>query len=198
MGHPAFDLSGKVALVTGGNSGIGLGIAEAVAAAGADVAIWGTNEAKNEAARARLEESGRRVLALRCDVGDPAQVAAAFAETVRALGRVDACFANAGISGGRQKPFLEHEVADWERVLRVNLTGAFTTLQTAARHMVERGGGGSLVGTASMPPSRARPATSTTPPARAASSPSSGRSRWSWRGTASARTPSCRAGSRRR
>ena len=90
------------------------------------------------------------MLALRCDVGDPAQVAAAFAETVRALGRVDACFANAGISGGRQKPFLEHEVADWERVLRVNLTGAFSTLQTAARHMVERGGGGSLVGTASI------------------------------------------------
>jgi hypothetical protein len=83
-------------------------------------------------------------------VGDPAQVAAAFAETVRALGRVDACFANAGISGGRQKPFLEHDLADWERVLRVNLTGAFTTLQTAARHMVERGGGGSLVGTASI------------------------------------------------
>ncbi len=150
MGHPAFDLSGKVALVTGGNSGIGLGIAEALAAAGADVAIWGTNEDKNEAARARLEESGRRALALRCDVGDPEQVAAAFAETVRTLGRVDACFANAGISGGRQKPFLEHEVPDWERVLRVNLTGAFTTLQAAARHMVERGGGGSLVGTASI------------------------------------------------
>ena len=148
-GHPAFDLSGKAALVTGGNSGIGLGIAEALAAAGADVAIWGTNEAKNEAARARLEGSGRRALALKCDVGDPVQVTAAMAETVRALGRVDACFANAGVYGGRQKPFLEHEAADWERVLRVNLTGAFHTLQAAARHMVERGGG-SLVGTASI------------------------------------------------
>jgi NAD(P)-dependent dehydrogenase (short-subunit alcohol dehydrogenase family) len=154
MAYSAFDLTGKVALVTGGNSGIGLGMAKALAEAGADIAIWGTNTAKNEAARAALAATGRRVLALQCDVGDEAQVQAAFAETLRQMGRVDGCFANAGISGGRQQPFLEHTTETWNRVLRTNLTGAFHTFQAAARHMVERANkgdpGGLLVGTASI------------------------------------------------
>jgi NAD(P)-dependent dehydrogenase (short-subunit alcohol dehydrogenase family) len=150
MAYAPFDLTGRVALVTGGNGGIGLGMAEALAQAGADIAIWGTNEAKNAAARARLEATGRRVVALRCDVGEEAEVEAAFAETVRAFGRVDGCIANAGISGGRAGPFLERTKEEWDRVLRVNLTGAFLTFRAAARHMKERGEGGVLVGTASL------------------------------------------------
>ena len=80
--YKPFDLTGKVALVTGGNSGIGLGMARAMAQAGADVAIWGTNAKKNAAAKAELAASGRNVLALECDVSDEKAVEAAFAETV--------------------------------------------------------------------------------------------------------------------
>jgi len=67
VAYAAFDLSGKVALVTGGNSGIGLGVAMAVAQAGADVAIWGTNAKKNGAAKASLAKTGRKIVALQCD-----------------------------------------------------------------------------------------------------------------------------------
>lgn len=157
MGYKPFDLTGKVALVTGGNSGIGLGMAQAVAEAGADVAIWGTNAEKNEAARAQLAATGRKVLALTCDVGDEVAVERAFAETVEKLGRVDGCFANAGVSGRGQHSFLDMTTEEWNRVLRVNLHGAFYTFRTAAKHMVERGGGGVLVGTASLAAIEAAP-----------------------------------------
>jgi NAD(P)-dependent dehydrogenase (short-subunit alcohol dehydrogenase family) len=139
-----FDLTGRVALVTGGNGGIGLGMADGLAAHGADVAIWGTNEEKNEAAAQHLARHGRKVLALRCDVGDQEQVEEAFAATVAGLGKVDSCFANAGV-GGQAPSFLEMTAEEWRRVLRVNLDGAFFTLQAAVRHMVERGEGGSVV-----------------------------------------------------
>src|SRR5918911_795750 len=83
-----FDLTGHVALVTGGNSGIGLGMALALAEAGADVAIWGTNPTKNEAAAERLRATGRRVLATVCDVSSEEQVKGAFASAVDVLGKV--------------------------------------------------------------------------------------------------------------
>ncbi len=154
MAYKPFDLTGKVALVTGGNSGIGLGMATAMAEAGADIAIWGTNPEKNAAAKAALEKTGRKILAQICDVGDEAQVEAAFAETLRVMGRVDGCFANAGISGGRSGPFLERTLEQFERIQRVNLTGAFLTFRAAARHMRDRAAagdkGGVLVATASV------------------------------------------------
>ena len=145
-----FDLSGKVALITGGNSGIGLGMARAIAEAGADVAIWGTNADKNKAAAAALAASGRRVLALECDVAEEAAVEAAMAATLKALGRIDGCFANAGVSGRGSQSFLELTAQEWHRVLKVNLDGAFYTFRAAARHMIARGGGGALIGTASL------------------------------------------------
>jgi len=151
MAYPGFDLSGKVALITGGNSGIGLGMAEALAEAGASVAIWGTSADKNRAAERALSKHGGRVLVQVCDVADEGAVDRAFAETVATLGRVDACFANAGV-GGRSagQGFVDMTTAEWRRVLSVNLDGAFFTLRAAARHMVARPGGGSLVVTASL------------------------------------------------
>ena len=146
-----FDLTGTAALVTGGNSGIGLGMARSLVEAGADVAIWGTNAEKNATAAAELDALGTStVVAVPCDVGDEGQVEAAFAETVAALGKVDACFANAGVGGGGAASFMEMTLDDWRRVQRVNSEGAFLTLRAAARHMVERGEGGSLVGVASL------------------------------------------------
>lgn len=150
MAYRPFDLTGKVALVTGGNSGIGLGMARALAEAGAGVAIWGTNAAKNEAAAETLKQAGGKVLALQCDVGDEAAVDANFARVLDHFGRVDSCFANAGIGGGRSTPFADYSTETWRRVLRVNLDGAMFTFRVATRHMIARGGGGSLVGTASL------------------------------------------------
>ncbi len=149
MAHPAFDLTGKVALVTGGNSGIGLGMAEGMAKAGADVCIWGTNKEKNAAAQSQLERHGVRAVALQCDVGDEQAVEKAFAETVEELGRVDACFANAGVPP-LAPSFAEMTIEEWRRVLRVNLDGAFFTFRAAVRHMIEKGEGGSLVATSSL------------------------------------------------
>jgi NAD(P)-dependent dehydrogenase (short-subunit alcohol dehydrogenase family) len=151
MAYGAFDLAGKVVTITGGNSGIGLGMANALAQAGAAVCIWGTNAEKNSAALRQLRGHGVDALALRCDVGDEHAVEDAFAETVRHFGRVDACFANAGVIGNQDlKSFVEMSTGEWRRVMRVNLDGVFYTLRAAARHMVSSGHGGSLVVTSSL------------------------------------------------
>src|SRR5688572_9896259 len=151
--YKPFDLTGKVALITGGNGGIGLGMAEALAEAGADVCIWGTNAGKSETAKTRLGKTGRKIEALVVDVSDEAAAETAMADTVKRLGRVDACFANAGVTG-RAKSMFELDGKEWRRVLAVNLDGAFFTLRAAARHMVARAEkgdpGGRLVGIASL------------------------------------------------
>ena len=144
-----FDLTGHVALVTGGNSGIGLGMAHGLAQCGADVCVWGTNAERNETAARDLAKHGTRVRAIRCDVGDEDAVTASFAATLEHFGRVDSCFANAGV-GGSGSRFVETSLAEFRAVTRVNLEGAFLTLRAAAAHMVERGGGGVLVGTSSV------------------------------------------------
>ena len=144
-----FDLTGQVALVTGGNGGIGLGWAEALAEHGAAVAIWGTNAEKNEAAAERLRSYGRPVLAQLVDVGDHGAVIEGMATTVRELGRLDSCFVNAGV-GGKAPSFVDMSEEEWRRVMRVNLDGAFYTAQEAVKQMVaQQPQGGSVVFTTS-------------------------------------------------
>jgi NAD(P)-dependent dehydrogenase (short-subunit alcohol dehydrogenase family) len=149
-GFRPFDLSGQVALITGGNSGIGLGMALALAQAGADLMVWGTSETKNREALERLRDHAASAEALCCDVASEAEVDDAFRETVRRFGKVDACFANAGVGGGGRTAFSERSAAEWRRVLAVNLDGVFYTFRAASRHMITRGEGGRLVGTASL------------------------------------------------
>ncbi len=135
-------------MVTGGNGGIGLGLARGVAKAGADVAIWARNEEKNAKAEKELEELGAKVLSLRCDVSEPVQIEKAVADTVKALGRIDVCFANAGF--GHMASSLKITPEQWRQVTSVDLDGAFFTFREVAKHMVERGGGGKLIGIGSI------------------------------------------------
>jgi NAD(P)-dependent dehydrogenase (short-subunit alcohol dehydrogenase family) len=142
------DLSGKVFVVTGGNGGIGLGMAEGIVMSGGAVSIWGRNEQKNRAAVATLEALGGTTSAFVCDVSDQAQVDETMTETVAAHGRIDGLFANAG-RAGTGTPFLKLTLDEWRAVMAVNLDGVFITLQAAARQLVEQGEGGSLVAVSS-------------------------------------------------
>lgn len=146
-----FDLSGHVALVTGGNSGIGLGLARGLAGAGASVCIWGTNADKNAAAGQVLEGLGAPVSARQVDVGDEAQVVQGIAALVAEFGKIDSCFANAAVTGGWHNPsFVDSTLAGWRATMRVNLDGTYLTLREAARQMIAQGSGGSLVATSTI------------------------------------------------
>jgi NAD(P)-dependent dehydrogenase (short-subunit alcohol dehydrogenase family) len=153
MAYAPFDLTGKVALVTGGNRGIGLGMAQALAQAGADIVIWGSNAEFNARATSTLEAAGTRVFAQQVDVADEAAVVSAMSEAVAAMGRIDTVIANAGIGGGAPS-FSEMTAEIWRRVLSVNLDGVFFTCREACKHMVERAKsgerGGSIAVTASL------------------------------------------------
>jgi hypothetical protein len=144
-----FNLSGKSALITGGNGGIGLGMAEALAKCGADICIWGQNKAKNQAAVEKLRESGQQVTAFQCDVSDEKQVEDCFSRTVETMGKVDACFANAGFVR-LGTPFHHMSVDDWHRVFGINMDGVFFTFRSALRHLLDSGRGGSLIVTSSL------------------------------------------------
>lgn len=143
-----FDLSGRVAVVTGGNRGIGLGYAQGLAKCGAPLAIWARDEKQNAVAAAELEKLGVEVLALPCDVSSEEDIVRCTEQTLERFGRIDSCFANAGF--GRPGNPLKMSLDKWHSVLKVNLDGAFLTMRTVANHMIERGGGGKLIATGSM------------------------------------------------
>ena len=131
-----FDLKGKSALVTGGNGGIGLGIARGLAQAGAKVAIAGRNEAKN---RAALKELGAQGFAVSGDVNDAAAVKRMVAGTVKAFGGLDILVANAGIN--LRKPPQDYTLEEWHRIMDTNLTSVFACCQAVYPEMQRRGGG---------------------------------------------------------
>lgn len=142
--YKPFDLSGKVALVTGGNGGIGLGMAEAMAASGADIVIWGTNEAKNAAAEKKLKAHGKRVITRKVNVANEQEVVDGMAAAVKEMGRLDCVVANAGIGGGA--PIAELPTDLWRKVHGVNEDGVFWTFREATKHMIDRAKNGDASG----------------------------------------------------
>jgi len=141
-----FDLTGRVAVITGGNGGIGLGIAQALAAQGCNVAIWGRNADKNKQAAASMAGSPGKVDTRLCDVTDPASVNTTMKATLDTFGRVDGCFANAGIGGGGRRSFIERTEEEWRTMFATNLDGVFHAFQAAARHMTDRSQAGDRFG----------------------------------------------------
>lgn len=144
-----FDLTGTVAVVTGGGSGIGLGMAAGLARAGASVALLGRNADRLHAAADTLAPYGNPVLTVSCDVAEEEAVIAAMATVTDEWGRLDSCFANAGVRGDFT-PLLQTSLADFRAVTSVDLDGVFLTLREAARAMVDAGNGGSLVAVSSL------------------------------------------------
>ncbi|MGY2050657.1 SDR family NAD(P)-dependent oxidoreductase [Methylobacterium sp. JK268] len=140
-------LADKVALVTGGARGIGLAVAKAFAREGAVAVIADVNREGAEAAAEGIRAAGGRAAALALDVADPASVAGVIAAILDRHGRLDILVNNAGVGGNT--PFLETRLEDWNRIIGINLTGAFLVAQASARAMVE-GGGGKIINIASL------------------------------------------------
>jgi 2-deoxy-D-gluconate 3-dehydrogenase len=142
-----FELKGKAALVTGGNGGIGLGMARGLAQAGAAIAVAGRDEGKNRAAVRDLEKLGAKAVALEADLRDEKSCRAMVEQAAERLGRLDILVNNAGTN--IRKPPQDYSLEEWKLVLDTNLTSAFVASQTAYPHL-KRAGGGKIVNIGSM------------------------------------------------
>ena len=132
-------LKDKIAIVTGGARGIGLAVARAFAREGAVVVIADVNFEAAKASADAIAATGARTLPLSVDVADPASVQSMISAILKDYGRIDILMNNAGV--GSNTPFLETSLEDWNRIVSINLTGAFLVAQAAAREMVKSGGG---------------------------------------------------------
>lgn len=160
MSGDLFDIRGKVALITGGNAGIGLGYAEAIASQGGDVVIWGRRADRNEEVRKQLAGYGGRVLTDTVDVADEDAQTRGFARAIDEMGHIDCVIANAGIVS--PCAFKDLSFDHYNELIRVAQHGAFFTLREGVRHMVDRveagGPPGSLIATGSLSIFQAAPA----------------------------------------
>ena len=142
-------LQGKVALITGGASGLGLEVARQMASEGAVLVLVDWDQPSLDAATDEIARSGGEVRSLRGDVSDPATASAATELARSAFGRLDLLFNNAGIDPLRARSVVETEVSDWDRILEVNVKSAYL-MSRAAIPLMREGGGGSIVNTASI------------------------------------------------
>lgn len=144
-----FDLTDDVAIVTGGNGGVGLAYARGLVKSGANVAVWGRNPEKNASAVAELKALGGEATAFQVDVTEQAQIDSAFTATIERYGKVDSCFANAGGGGFRG---LSHKTdrQTWLDTIDLNLMSVVQTWAPVTDHLLKRGEGGRLIVTSSV------------------------------------------------
>jgi NAD(P)-dependent dehydrogenase (short-subunit alcohol dehydrogenase family) len=150
MNLPYFDLTGKVAIVSGGATGIGNGIAEGLAEAGADLAIIARRGQVCEQACHKIEDcKDVKAIALSCDITDLESITAMLAQVMDTFGRIDILVNNAGV-GGSEKPILEMTEKDWDIVMNTNLKGVFNLTRVVVPKMIAGGNGGKVINVASI------------------------------------------------
>ena len=140
MKLPMFDLTGKVAIITGGYQGIGRGIAEGLAEAGSDIVICARNLDRCAEACSEIKKLGVKTLPIRCDITKTEEVKKLVSETVNEMGKIDILVNNAGV-GGSEKPIIEMTDEDWDHAVSVDLKGPFLCTREAAKEMIKQGGG---------------------------------------------------------